>query len=60
METKPWYMSKTVWAGVLAVAVAAWDQASISFHLPTIPTFVFAILGALGVYGRVSATTQVK
>ena len=50
---KKWYQSKTVWAGVVAVIVAAYNVASAQFGLPVIPDFVFGILGALGVYGRV-------
>ena len=61
METKKWYESKTVWAGVLAVAIAAWNQAAIQFvGLPPIPDWIYPILGALGVYGRVTASTVVK
>ena len=55
--SKPWFQSKTVWAGALAVLIAAYNEASGSFGLPPIPDFVYAILGALGIYGRAAATT---
>jgi hypothetical protein len=61
METvKPWWKSKTVWAGVFTVALVAYNAASENFGLPPVPDFVYAILGALGVYGRVDAKTAVK
>jgi hypothetical protein len=58
--TKKWYLSKTVWAGVVAVLVAGYNAAAAQFGLPAIPEFVFAILGAFGVYGRATATTSLK
>lgn len=60
MESKKWYLSKTVWAGVVAVLIAAYNSASVQFGLPIIPDFVYGILGALGIYGRTTATTVVK
>ncbi len=60
MDSKNWWKSKTVWAGIIAVFVAAYNSASAQFGLPGIPDFVFGILGALGVYGRTTATTTVK
>ena len=56
---KKWYLSKTIWAGVVAVLVAAYNSASVQFGLPAIPDFVFAILGAFGVYGRATANTVI-
>lgn len=60
MESKKWYLSKTVWAGVVAVVIAAYNSASVQFGLPAIPDFVYGILGALGVWGRASATSVIK
>ena len=61
METKPWYQSKTIWAGILAVLFAAYDafRANLGPAFPAIPEFVYGLLGALGIYGRASATTTV-
>ena len=57
---KPWYQSKAVWAGALAVLLAAYNEGvSIGLGLPPIPDFVYAVLGVFGVYGRVAATEQV-
>lgn len=66
METKKWYQSKTVWAGLIAVAVATYNTfrlnltAQFGTALPEIPEFVFGILGFLGLYGRTTATTVIK
>lgn len=59
LGTKPWYLSKTVWAGIVAILVAAYNTASESFGLPPIPDFVFVILGAFGIYGRTTAKETV-
>ena len=59
-ETKKWWLSKTIWAGVVAVILAAYSTAAIQFGLPAMPEWVFAILGAFGVYGRATATTVLK
>jgi len=58
LPTKPWYLSKAVWAGVVAVLIAAYNAASGQFGFPAIPDWVFAILGAFGVYARTTATTK--
>jgi hypothetical protein len=58
--TKAWWMSKTIWAGVLTVLLTAYNAASETFGLPPVPDFVYAILGALGIYGRVEAKATVK
>jgi hypothetical protein len=60
MDAKKWYLSKAVWAGVVAVIVTAYNTASAQFGLPAIPEFVFGILAAFGVYSRVTATTVIK
>lgn len=60
MDNKKWWQSKTVWAGVVAVILAAYGTAAAQFGLPPIPEWVFGILGALGVYGRATANTTIK
>ena len=54
-KVKAWWQSKTVWAGIAAIGVAAYNEASSTFGLPPIPEWAFAILGALGIYGRAVA-----
>lgn len=58
-QKKPWWQSKAVWAGFFAVILSAYSTASAQFGLPPVPDFVYAILGALGIYGRVSASTVI-
>ena len=61
MQTKPWWKSKTVWATLITALLGAYDVFHASYPtLPTVPPVAFAVLGALGLYGRVSATTGVK
>jgi hypothetical protein len=58
-EQKRWWQSKAVWAGTIAVMLSAYSTASAQFGLPPVPDFVYAVLGALGIYGRMSATTVI-
>ena len=72
METKKWYASKVIISGVIAVIVAVYNSAltglsancgiegGLCVHLPMIPDWIFGILAAFGVYGRVTATTVIK
>ena len=71
MGVKKWYKSKTIWAGVVAVGVAVYNAlsgalaaqcniaGSICAHLPAIPQWVYGILGAFGIYGRVKADSKI-
>ena len=66
-ETKSWYMSKTVWGGLIAVAagaagafgytIAPDDQAQIVDAVVVAATVVG---GLLSVFGRVKASKAVK
>lgn len=56
---KGWWKSKTVWSGVVAVAVAAYNAVSQQFNTPPIPEWIFGILGGIGVYGRVTAEKKI-
>ena len=60
MESKAWYKSKTVWAGIVSVALAAYATAATQFGWPPIPEWVFGILASLGIYSRVTANTTIK
>lgn len=65
MDTKKWYQSKTVWAGVVAVLVSLYNAVgsnlapALGHALPAIPDWIFTLLGALGIYGRVTADTKI-
>lgn len=65
-DKKKWYASKNVWTGVVTFILGAYSlfQASvgpaIGVSLPPIPEWLFAFLGAIGVYTRVVATKQIR
>lgn len=66
METKKWYQSKTILSDIVTVLVSIYTLVGTSlgpdfgWHLPSIPAWVFTILGAIGIYGRKTATTTVE
>lgn len=59
-DSKKWYASKTIWAGVVAVLIAAYNTGSTSFGWPPVPDWVFTLLGAIGIYGRKTADTKIS
>ena len=56
VETKKWYTSKTVWVGIVTGVLGIYMSIP---GLPPIPEWVFAILGGMGIYTRVTATTKI-
>jgi hypothetical protein len=65
-KPKSWYKSKGVWAGIIIVIVNVWDNMLVPFSsqyfsiiLPNIPAWIYSMLAALGIYGRVSASTNI-
>jgi hypothetical protein len=66
-DVKQWYLSKTVWGGLLAMAASAlqlrgWqlgasDQSAL---VDSIVSLLGAVGGILAVYGRITATTVIK
>ncbi len=58
-DKKPWYKSKTILTGIVAVILASYSAASTQFGLPPVPEWVFAILASIGVYTRATATTKI-
>jgi hypothetical protein len=65
METKKWYKSKTIWSGIISILIAVYNTMRpllaqyFNIYLPEIPDWVYTILGALGIYGRVSADKKI-
>jgi len=65
METKKWYQSKTIWSGIITILIAVYNAIQpllaqyFGIVLPVIPDWVYTILGALGIYGRVSADKKI-
>lgn len=62
VDNKKWYQSKTVWGGVVTVLSGAYElvRANLAPQLPPIPAWLFTILGAIGVYGRVTASSTIE
>lgn len=58
-STKKWYLSKGVWTGVATGVVAIYGSLAPGLNLPHIPEWVFALLGGMGVYTRVTADTKI-
>ena len=57
VETKSWYKSKTVWVSVVTGVLGIYLSIP---GLPPVPEWLFALLGGLGVYTRVTATTKIS
>lgn len=65
-ETKPWYLSRTIWAslvtiaaaaaGISGIAVAAADQTAIADALLEIVT---ASAGLIAIFGRLAAKSRI-
>ena len=59
-ETKKWYLSKTIWSSVISGIIGIYlSLVSGGVHLPAIPGWISTVLGAVGVYGRVTADTKI-
>lgn len=60
-DSKHWYQSKSIWAGVVAVLVGLYNSVGANLHaLPPIPDWVFSLLGAVGIYGRAVADKTIE
>jgi len=62
MESKKWWESKTIWSGVVAVLIVAYNatREQLVPSAPEIPEWVFMALAGVGIYGRAKATTTIK
>lgn len=64
MDSKSWYKSKTIWAGIITAVVGAAQTICLQFGFDLLAnpyaSTVLAILGVLGVYGRVASNTTIK
>lgn len=63
-DKKKWYLSKTVISCVVTALIGAYmtidsQAATTGLNLPDIPEFVLVVLAAIGVYGRVTAKTEI-
>ena len=65
MPTKPWYTSKTVWSDIVTILMAILgfvDKTWTGGHIVSSPFYSMALtfLGAMGIYGRTTATTTIS
>lgn len=64
MNSKDWYKSKTVWAGIITTLVGAAQTIGLQFGFDLlsnpIASVILSVLGVLGVYGRATATSVIK
>ena len=58
-DKKKWYQSKTIITSIVTAVIGLYMSLQPQLGWPTIPEWIFAILGAIGVYSRVSATTKI-
>lgn len=58
-DKKPWYKSKTILTGIVAVLLSAYGSASTQFGLPPVPDWIYAILASIGIYTRATATKTI-
>ena len=62
-DKKPWYKSKGVINGIVIVLLGTYELVGqhlgpqMGFSLPSIPEFVYVVLGTLGIYTRATAKT---
>lgn len=59
-ESKKWYTSKGVWTAIVTGLMGLYLSIQPTFSLPNIPEWIFAILGAIGLYSRVSANKTIE
>jgi hypothetical protein len=64
-EKKKWYQSKAVLTGIVTVLIGTYEAVKqglapqFGWTLPEIPSLVYTILGALGIYSRVVADKKI-
>lgn len=60
VKVKPWWTSKTLWAAVVTVLVTVYNAVADSQPgWPAIPEQIYALLGAVGLYGIRTASTTI-
>ena len=64
MDTKKWYQSKAIWAGIVTALIGAAEGTAQSFGVDLHSfwwfSIVLTILGGIGIYGRATATTKIE
>lgn len=61
MEDKKWYQSKTVWTAIISAVLGAVQPISTAIgHPVVIPSWVFELLGGMGLYALRTANSQIS
>lgn len=64
MNSKKWYKSKAIWAGVIGVVVATLTAVDQQFGTgimsSKIAAIILSVTSTLGIYGRTVAKTEIK
>lgn len=60
-DNKKWYKSKTIWSGLVVVAIGTYELVKQQFFpgWPDVPGWLLTFLGAAGIYSRTTATTKI-
>lgn len=65
-DSKKWWQSKTILSAIVIVLIGLYNSVGTSlapvlgWSLPPIPEWVFALLGAMGIYSRATADKTIK
>lgn len=59
-DTKKWWQSKTVVTSIVTALMGLYLALQPQFNWPVVPEWIFTILGAIGVYSRVTATKSIS
>lgn len=63
---KKWYQSKAVWAGVVGVVISIYNvavvavEANFGINLPVTPEWLYTVLAAFGIHGRITANDKIN
>jgi hypothetical protein len=64
MDEKKWWQSKGVWTGIVIIVIATLTAIDAQFNVGLmnnpITQVILAMLGAMGVYSRVTADTKIQ
>jgi len=65
-DSKEWWKSRNIWTAIVIILIGVYNSVdvtlgpAIGIDLPNIPEWIYALLGALGIYTRVTASKTIK
>lgn len=57
--TKSWWASKSIWTAIVTGLLGIYMTLQPAVGLPVLPEWLFALLGAMGIYTRVAVTKTI-